>query len=148
MKKEQLARLSAAPTNEWKYAFQLPTDRIGAPFAIFNSSSVGVAPMKRFEVFGDQVYSSDPVLYIDYPFKPAEQDFPKYFVEFVVLAIASQLAIPITDQNSKAEFFHQLAYGMPSENNAGGQLARARFADAAQQPPQVIEDYTLIDVRN
>ena len=148
MKKVQLARLTDTPANEWKYAFQLPTDRIGAPFAVFNTPSVGVNPVKNFEVFADKIYTNELALYVDYPFKPAVSAWPAYFVEFVVLAITSLLAVPITDQRSLAEHYDVLAYGLPSDNRAGGQLARARYADAAQQPPQVMEDNTLVDVRN
>jgi len=148
MKKVQLAQLTTAPINEWKYAYQLPSDRIGAPFALFNSSAIGAQPIKYYEVFGDQVFTDEVRLYCDYPFKPIEQAFPSYFTEFMVLAVAANIALPITDQQNNASHFRELAYGMPSENGAGGQLARARFADSSQQPPQVIEEYTLIDVRN
>lgn len=148
MKKALLARLATAPVNEWKYAYQLPSDRIGAPFALFNSSAVGASPVKHYEVFADKVYTNEVTVYVDYPFKPVEPDFPGYFVEFLVLAVAAHLALPITDQMGMAQQFSQLAYGLPSDNMSGGALGRARYADAAQQPPQVIEDYTLLDVRN
>lgn len=148
MKKALLARLATAPVNEWKYAYQLPSDRIGAPFAMFHNASVGSNPVKQYEVFADQVFTNEEVLYADYPFKPTEPDFPAYFTEFLVLAICGNIAYAITDQANLAQHFREMAYGLPSENGAGGALARARFADAAQQPPQVIEDWTLLDVRN
>ena len=67
MKKAQLAQLVDTPVNEWKYAYQLPSDRIGAPFAVFNSSANGVDPMKRYEVFSDRIYTNETQLYYDYP---------------------------------------------------------------------------------
>lgn len=148
MKKVQLARHTDVPTNEWKYAYQLPSDRIGGPFAVFDSVANGAQPAKEFEIFADKIFSNYETMYCDYPFKPSESAFPAYFTEFVVLAIASVVAIPVTDQTTTAKFYDQLAYGLPSENRAGGQLARARYSDSSQQPPQILEDYTLIDVRN
>lgn len=148
MKKVELNRLTSTPTNEWRYAYQLPTDRIGAPFAMFNSSAIGAQPVKNYEVFSDKVFSNDAALYCDYPFKPDESTFPAYFTEFIVLALASQIAIPVTDMANMADYFHTLAYGNAMDNGGGGMLAKARYADASQQPPQVLEDFTLIDVRN
>ena len=147
MKKVQLARLTDTPANEWKYVYQLPTDAIGGPFAMFNSTGAGVSPNKRYEIFADKLFTNELVVVIDYPFKPTEPAFPAYFVEFLVLAIASALAMPITDQANTAELYRGLAYGLPSDNGNGGQLARARRANSAQQPPQRIENFSLEDAR-
>jgi hypothetical protein len=147
MKKAQLSRHADTPANEWKYAYQLPTDRIGPPFALFNSTSSGAIPKHRFEIFSDKIFTNEETVVIDYPFKPTESAFPAYFVEFMVLAMASFLAIPVTDKTTTADFYRGLAYGTPSENGNGGQLARARRADSAQQPPQRIENFDLVDAR-
>lgn len=147
MKKVQLARHTDTPTNEWKYAYQLPTDRIGGIFALFDSSQTGAAPKKAFEVFGDKVFCDYETVYVDYPYKPAESEFPAYFTEFLVLAIAANLAVPITDQANLEDQMRTRAYGLPSDNGGGGQLARARNADSRQQPPQTIDDEHLIAAR-
>jgi len=147
MKKAQLNQLTDTPTNEWKYAYQLPTDRIGAPFAVFDTSAIGDRTFKQFEVFADKIYANVNQLYIDYPFKPSETAFPAYFTEFLVVALAANLAVPITDQVGMADMYRGLAYGTPSEGGNGGMLARARRADAAQQPPQGFTDFSLVDER-
>jgi len=147
MKKATLAQLADTPVNEWTYAYQLPTDRIGAPFALFDSTRVGATPFKRYEVFADKIFTDANQLVIDYPYKPSESAFPAYFSEFMVLAIASALAMPVTDQANTADFYHAKAYGTPSENGNGGALGRARRADSAQNPPQQIVDFSLVDAR-
>ena len=38
LKKTQIARLAEAPTNEWKYAYQLPGDMLSGVIALFTSS--------------------------------------------------------------------------------------------------------------
>ena len=147
MKKVQLARHTDTPTNEWKYAYQLPSDRIGGIFALFDSGQTGAHPRRSFEVFGDKVFADYEEVYVDYPFKPTEPEFPAYFVEFLVLAIAANLAVPITDQANLEDQFRTRAYGLPSENGGGGAIARARNADSRQQPPQTIDDEHLIAAR-
>lgn len=147
MKKTQLSQLVASPTNEWTYGYQLPTDRIGDPFAVFASEGVGASPIKEFEIFGDKLFTNHALIIIDYPFKPAESAFPGYFTEFLVQALASALAIPVTDQTTTADYYRALAYGTPGENGNGGALSRARRANSAQQPPQRIEDFTLVNAR-
>jgi hypothetical protein len=138
MKKQQLARLTDTPPNEWKYAYQLPSDILGGIYALFNSST-SAAPSKHYEIFSDKVYTNENLIYVDYTFRPNETKFPSYFTEYMVLAIASQIAIAITDQANIADYYSRLAQQ---------QLDVARYTDASQQPPQVLEDYTLIDVRN
>ena len=53
----------------------------------------------------------------------------------------------ITDQVTKADYYRGLAFGMPSENNRGGLFRESVNIDSRGQLPQVIEDYSLIDVR-
>ena len=52
MKKVALARLAAAPANEWKYAYAMPGDILGEPRALFDSSAVGIRPLTGWEVYG------------------------------------------------------------------------------------------------
>ena len=40
-KKVQLAQLLTAPTNVWRYAYQLPGDKLANPRAVYDSPSVG-----------------------------------------------------------------------------------------------------------
>ena len=148
MKKQQLNRLVDTPVNEWRYAYQLPTDRIGAPWAVFASNGIGASPIKQFEIFSDKLYTDHQLIYCDYPYKVTENMFPAYFTEFFVLALAAALAIPITDQANLASHYEEKAYGRPHENGLGGQLARARNADQAQQPPQMMESFELIEARH
>jgi len=147
MKKAQLSQLANVPVGEWRFAYQLPSDRIGEPFALFNSPRTGVRPKKNFAIYSDKVFCNYLAVYIDYPFKPVESAFPAYFTEFLVLALASQLAKVVTDQASIADEYRALAYGTPSEAGSGGALMRARAANAMQEPPQTIQDFTLIDAR-
>ena len=72
---------------------------------------------------------------------------PYYFVHLLKTSLAAELAMVITDQVTKADYYRGLAFGMPSENNRGGLFRESVNIDSRGQLPQVIEDYSLIDVR-
>src|SRR5687767_1127497 len=43
-KKAELSRLVATPANGWKYQYQLPSDSVAAPWAVYSSDAVGAQP--------------------------------------------------------------------------------------------------------
>ena len=146
--KEQLARLLSTPTNEWQYAYQLPGDMLSGVRALFASSGTNEQPLRYgWEIYGDQVFTNLETVYIDYQATVNESKMPNYFVHFLRTAMASELAMVITDQVSKADYFRALAFGTPGENGRGGLFREAMNVDSRGQPPQVIEDYSLVDVR-
>ncbi len=146
--KVQLARLAAAPINEWAYAYQLPGDMISGVRALFNTSDTGARPLRQgWEIYGDQVYTDEETVYIDYQTSVDETKMPYYFVHLLRHAMAGELGMVITDQITKADYFRQLAFGTPGENGRGGLFRGAMNIDSRGQLPQVIEDYSLIDVR-
>jgi len=147
--KVQLARLASAPTNEWRYAYQLPGDMLSGVIAVFETNSILARPTRYgWEVYGDQLYTNMETVYIDYQSTIAESKMPNYFVRLLRTAMASELALVVTDQASKAEYFRNQAFGSPAENGRGGLLREAMNIDARGQATQVIEDFTLIEVRH
>ena len=62
-------------------------------------------------------------------------------------ALAAELAIAITDQAQKADYFRALTYGSPGENCRGGRMREAMNIDSRGQSTQIVEDYSLIEVR-
>ena len=72
---------------------------------------------------------------------------PNYFIRLLRTALASEIAFVITDQISKADYFRALTYGTPADSGRGGLMREAMNVDSRGKPPQVIEDYSLIDVR-
>jgi len=146
VKKVQLARLEAAPLNEWKYKYAMPGDLLGVPQAMFNSSAVGSRPVRDWEVYGTAAYCNYETVYIDYQYSVPEALMPPYFLRLLKAACASMFAIPVTDSSAKADFFHAMSYGSPGENMRGGLMRMAMTIDGGK-PPQVIEDFPLIQAR-
>jgi len=148
VRKEQLGRLSFSPIDEWKYAYQLPGDMLSGVIALFQSSGTGQSPVRYgWEIYGDQIYTNFEQVFIDYQASIAESKMPNYFVRLLRTALASEIAFVITDQISKADYFRALTYGSPSDSGRGGLMREAMNVDSRGKPPQVIEDYSLIDVR-
>ena len=146
--KTQLARLATAPISEWDYAYQLPGDMLSGVRALFNTADTFGMPLRYgWEIYGDQVYTNEEAVYIDYQSSVNESKMPYYFVHLLRHAMAGELGMVITDQISKADYFRSLAFGTPGENGRGGLFREAMNIDSRGQLPQVIQDYSLIDVR-
>ena len=147
VKKVKLARLVAAPTNEWKYNFTLPGDILGNPKAVFNNGNVGARSVREFEIYSDGIFADYEEIWIDYQFRPEPALFPPYFVRLLKTALAAEFAEPITDQTTKAEYYHVKAYGTANENMRGGLVRVAINIDGADRPAQQIQEFPISDIR-
>ena len=145
-KKVQLARLTTNPINEWKYAYQLPSD-ILMLHGLFNSSSTGILPQTNYEIFQDQVFTDETIVYIDYQFQPDESNFPPFFVEFATAAMSAKLAMPITDDRGIEELKTFKAFGSPSDNLNGGSFGVAKKLGSMQDPTSAIRADDLLAAR-
>lgn len=146
-KKIQLARLVTAPGSVWRYAYQLPGDRLGNPRAVYDTAAVGGVPRKEWEIQGDQLLTNLESVFIDYQYSVGEFAMPQYFVQLLKYQVAWHIAEPITEQNDKAGFWRRMALGEPSENGRGGYFRQATQIDGANNAVKVIDDYTLIQAR-
>lgn len=147
IRKVRLAQLADAPINEWKYKYQLPGDILGNPKAVFLTSAVGGLPVRDFEIYAAGLYTNYASVWIDYQYQPDEAFFPPYFVKLLRTALAAEFAEPITDQITKGQYYHGLAFGSPGENLRGGLCRVAMNIDGCDRPPQNILDFPLTDVR-
>ena len=146
--KVQLGRLSTTPINEFKYAYGLPGNMLSGVQAVFETSSTNQQPINDgWEIYGQELYTNLESVYIDYQESVDESKMPYYFVQLLRTALASELAITITDQSTKADYFRTLAFGTPGENGRGGLFREAVNIDSRGRLPQIIEDYALIAVR-
>ena len=146
-KKVKLSRLITTPTTEYRYEYQLPGDRLGPPRAIFTSSSPGQRPSKEYRIFQDKLLTDYEEVWIDYQYAVQEFEMPVYFVQLLKYMMAWHLSYPITDQDSKAQYWQGVAVGSPSENGRGGYMRTAIQMDGQGQPTNYIDDFALIAVR-
>lgn len=147
MKKIALAQLVTAPGSYWKYAYQLPGDRLGNPMTVYPSSNVGTPIDKDWEIQGDQLLTNLTAVFIDYQYSVPEYAMPPYFVQLLKYQMAWHIAEAITEQQDKSLRWQRVALGDPAENMRGGYFRQACQMDAQGNPNRVIEDYTLVAVR-
>ena len=147
--KQQLGQLTTTPTNVYLYAYQLPSDMFnGVPRAVYASTSTGTLPkITEYEIQGDQLFTNETTIVLDYQKLVAEADMPAYFTQLLVYQMAWHLAEPVTDQTTKSDYWKTVALGTPSENMRGGYFRQAINIDGAGQSKTVIADYLLTDVR-
>ena len=147
-KKIQLAQLLTPPGSVWKYAYQLPGDKLANPRAVFDTAAVGASPRKDWEIQGDQLLTNLPAVFIDYQYSVGEFAMPQYFVQLMKYMMAWHMALPITEQADRAAYWQRIAVGDPAENGRGGFFRTAMNIDGQHNPVRVIEDYSLVAVRN
>jgi len=146
-KKTSIARLITTPTNEYRYEYQLPGDRLTSPRAVYDSNAVGIPPRKEYRIIGDMLLTDYEQVYIDYQYAVPEYDMPSYFVQLLKYMMSWHLALPITDQTDKSQYWQSVAVGSPSDNGRGGYLRQAMNIDGAGNPTNAINDFSLIAVR-
>jgi len=146
-KKVQLARLITTPTNEYRYEYQLPSDIIGRPNAVYDTDDVGANPRREYRLMGSKLLTDYDSVYIDYQYNVPEYALPHYFVQLLKYQMAWHLAMPITDQTDKSDYWRTIAEGTPGENGRGGYMRQAMNIAGAGNPTNAIQDFSLINVR-
>ena len=127
--KALLAQLVDAPLNQWRYAYQLPTDMLDPLY---------VYPRTRYEIYGSHLYTDAATVELDYKFKPEVSQVPAYFSMLMVYALARDMVNPITTSLDGVKIF---------EAKYKSQRDRAMFADAQGRPPTPVQDSPFTDVR-
>ena len=147
--KLQLSK-GTAPVNEYKYAYNLPTNlqRISGVRAVFNSAQVGAQPIQGgWEILGKTLITNQETIVIDFQVEPEEFDLPSYLVQLLKFMMTWHIAETVTDQITKAEYWRQIAVGTVAENMRGGYFRVAANIDGSTKQNEVFADYSLIGVR-
>jgi len=147
-KKVVLAQTINTPVNQYKYEYQLPSDRLGVIRRAFNSTAIGAGTFTDWVIQGDKLLTNQEQVVVDYQFSPTESQMPAYFVQLLKYMMVWHLADPITDQVTKTQYWQQVAVGSPGENNRGGYFRTAMVIDGQGNTTQAFEDFSLIVVRN
>ncbi|MCH9730643.1 MAG: hypothetical protein K0U84_13380 [Actinomycetia bacterium] len=156
--KRRLTKLSTEPISEWDYEYSLPADlETSGPRAVFTTPTQRI-PYKEWELTGgkllcniNEATDSDgdytQGIWVDYQARMDEEDMPAHVLQLLVYALAADLAEPITDQTTKADFWGMKAWGTASDEGAGGYSRQARRIESQNKPSEAIQDHSLVDVR-
>lgn len=104
LKNRDLQRLVDVPNNsdKWAYSFQLPQD----PELIM---LYGIYPDSDYAIYGNRLLSNQSELKADYIFQNSESYFPPFFERLMVDEMTAVLAMPITQNAVKAEYWRKIA---------------------------------------
>lgn len=151
--KKQLTRDTQTPASEWTYQYILPRDMLtNVPRAVRTSNSPGALPFVQYEINRSAggfptLMTEATEIHIDYQKTVSEHHMPTYFVQLLSYQLAWHLAEIITDQSTKMQVWKTEALGTPNEGGRGGYFRQAVNIDSQGQPPSIIADYMLTEVR-
>jgi hypothetical protein len=131
LKEQYLNRLSQTPDDEtyYSYAFQIPSDTI----RIWKVMSYNF-----YSIVGPYIYSNERTLLCRYIYRVNEAALPAHVVKAVEYKLAADFAVPVTEDQNKAQFYEQ-KYML--------QVAQAQGIDSQNQPMKTIIDQPLNNVR-
>jgi hypothetical protein len=146
--RKKLTKSSDTPANEWRYQYPMPSDLL-ALRAVYDTAATGSpAPYKRWELMGGFIQTDADPIWIEYTTEITEGDMPAYMTELLVVALAAEIAMAVTDQANSADRWARAAWGSSgAKGDNGGMFRRAKRLDRIQQPTRVVQDYTLVSVR-
>lgn len=143
LRKDSIA-LSKEPNEspDGKYVYPLPSDWL-AIVKVYDDSTEAEVP---YELSGNKILTDYLIpdgysLYARYVKKPDEGELPLYFIPYFTALLASWLAIPLTENNSLAEYW---------TNRAQDLFYKAATADTASSGTKRLaqeSEYTMISGR-
>lgn len=147
LKKRQLSRDATDPVNEWKYSFVVPAE-VQRIFAVYRSGQVGAKPMTEgWDRVGNFIFTNEPELWAEYTVYKSESQWPGYFLQYAIHALATLIAVPYSDDKELRNDLHVLTYGKDQENERGGKFGVAASTDSQSKPAQQIQTPDLIIAR-
>lgn len=130
--KAQLALTTETPIDEdFRSIYQLPSDMVAL---------IKIRPNTlKYQIYGDKLYCNlNGKVTADYIYNAPESEWPEYFAQMIVYALALDFAASIRDSSSaKAELAQQYQI----------QSRMARYTDSQQHPQTPIVHRPFIDVR-
>ena len=125
-----LNRVVTPPLNpQFQYQFQIPSDYIRIQ---------GTNPNIDYEIYEDKILANTTTLDLEYYAVIREELLPPYAVKVLELSMASVLAVPLTVDATRAEYYAKLSQQ---------QLITAMSIDSSSQPAKGFMDTPLTTVR-
>ena len=133
-KQQVLSRLLARPVSDFNFAYQLPNDFIRALSAGESIKGRGL----KYRIMDNRLHCDAGHVVLTYIYRPVEANFPPFFTDAFIAKLATEFCLPITESVSRMEVLGKIAERA---------LINARHVDSMQDTPKVIEDYSLISIR-
>lgn len=123
---------SADTDVDFDFAYTLPNDCIRAKRI---KTSAGRTTNASYKIRGRLLLTNQDGVQLVYTAGAREQDFTPSFAMTLTWALAAQMAMPITESETKAQYCSKMA-----EEH----LRRAKLRDSQSDTPDKVDDFTLI----
>jgi len=134
IRQARLARLVSGPEADYAHAFQLPGDCLRVLSAGQGGRGQGIS----YRIGGRTLHCNAGACTLTYLARVPEQSFPAFVDQALIARLAAEFCLPLTESTSRAEFLRKLA---------AEEMQRARLADALEDTPRAIDDFTLVEAR-
>lgn len=129
-----LTRLEDAPLADYQYAYALPNDFLRAMSAGTGARGRGL----NYRISRNVLHTDAESVLLTYIFLPDESEFPPFFDSALIVRLAAELCIPLTESTTRAEALYRMAED---------EFRKAKQIDAQQDSPARLDSFPLIDVR-
>jgi hypothetical protein len=137
VKRTKLAQLTETPTFGFNYEYQLPADFLRVVSVHPNDSGSGLV---AYKIEGRKLLTNSTEIYLRYIYQVTDpNDMDALFRETLAYALASDLAIPITQSTTTRE---QMKDGLKR------QLSKAKSIDAIEDYPETEPEPAWVSERN
>ncbi len=130
----ELAQLTETPIGGYKYAYALPNDFLRGLSAGSDALSHGI----DYRIMRGNLYSNSEKIILTYIYRADESEFPPFFETALIMRLAAELCIPLTENTSRFDAMMRIAET---------EFSKARQIDAQQDKPQRLRSFPLTDVR-
>jgi hypothetical protein len=141
IKRIELARDTEAPTHEYSYQYQLPSDsiRVLSLGGYHNGSSSNLDAGQKFKVEGRKILTDEETVFLIYLARVTDPtQYDSLLIETIVARLAAELCYAITSSTS-------LANSLKADYQ--DKLRLARHADATEGTADVLDSSTYINAR-
>jgi hypothetical protein len=135
----RLTRLAAKPAQHWQHYFQLPSDMIGAPRAVFASDEQRT-PFTVYELTENRLAADVETIWMRYTKRADIGLWPGYFVELNDTVLRSEFSLSIAEDRGKYQALREIAFGSESMVGQGGLFHLATSLDAQSKPSPIIAE--------
>lgn len=129
----KLSRHADAPVTGYRYAFDLPGDKVGDPLGIFTDGKCR-SPIREFYLEAGEVHCDHAEIYARVRVLVDPKYWDPAFRAAFRKALAAELAVPLLQDIPLKNDLRKEAFGTPSEGLTGGKFGRLIAQNRAASP--------------
>jgi hypothetical protein len=125
----------------WTYCYDLPSDALGEPIAVYQFPRVPLRAYKQYAIENQLLYTDWKRIFATLQYAVDPNRWSPTFLKAAVAVLAAEFVVPISGNSGMLQAIQEKAWGPPQQNYRGGFLGAAIKADARSQPSPLITQY-------